>query len=262
MRNQVLLLAALLIGHLAHAEDAREYMEKFGVDPNASFSGTRHVESKEGQMDMFIRQAPQKMRMDMEMAGRTMTVITREDLGVNYMLMPQMNMYKEVKADEMMAGGASLSFSEVSEVGRESVSGYACTKFKAKFADARGGRAGGYYWVSDDGILMKVDMIYKSRKQKGQRMVFTMRDLQIGAQDPTYFEVPDNYSKMGFGMGMGQLSGARSGPATDQGAQTAGYEEPTLGDAMQEVAEDEAEKAVVDETRKSVRKSLKKLFGK
>lgn len=261
MRKLTFLLAAALIGHLAHAEDAREYMEKFGVDPNASFSGTRHVESKEGQMDMFIRQAPQKMRIDMEMAGRTMTVITREDLGVNYMLMPQMNAYKEVKADEMMAGGANLSFSEVSEVGRESVSGYDCTKFKAKFTDAKGGRAGGYYWVSDDGILMKVDMIYKSRKQKGQRMVFTMRDLKIGAQDPAYFEVPDNYSKMGFGMGMRQTSGAQSGSAPGHDGQQAGYDEPTLGDAIQEVAEDEAEQAAVDETRSQVRKRLKKLFG-
>ena len=261
MRKLIFLLAAVLIVPVALAEDAREYMEKFGVDQNASFSGTRHVESKEGQMDMFIRQAPQKVRMDMEMAGRTMTVITREDLGVNYMLMPQMNMYKEVKADEVMAGGANLSFSEVSEVGRESVSGYDCTKFKAKFTDAKGGRAGGYYWVSDDGILMKVDMIYKSRKQKGQRMIFTMKDLEIAAQDAAYFEVPENYSKMSFGMGMGQLSSARGTSASGQSAQPAGYEEPTVGDAMQDAAEDEAEQAAVDETRNQVRKGLKKLFG-
>lgn len=249
MRKLILLLAAALTGTAAYAEDAREYMEKFGVDPNASFSGTRHVESKEGQIDMFIRQAPQKMRMEMTMAGHTMTVITREDLGVNYMLMPQMNMYKEVKADEMMAGGGNLSFSEVSEVGRETIGGYDCTKFKAKFTDAKGGKAGGYYWVSDDGILMKVDMIYQSRKQKGQRMVFTMRDLEIGEQDPAYFEVPDSYSKMGFGMGMGM-----SGQAPGNG-------DPTLGEKMEEAAEDEAETAVVGETRKQVRKGLKKLFG-
>ena len=261
MRKSILLLAIALMGHVTQAEDAREYMKKFGVDPNATFSGTRHVESKEGQMNMFIRQAPQKMRMDVEMAGRTMTVITREDLGVNYMLMPQMNMYKEVKADEVMAGGANLSFSEVTEVGRESISGYDCTKFKAKFTDAKGGRAGGYYWVSDDGILMKVDMIYQSRKQKGQRMVFTMRDLEIGEQDPSYFEVPDNYSKLGFGAGMGRISGASSAMASDASAQQAEDDEPTLGDAMQDAAEDEAEKAAIDETRNQVRKGLKKLFG-
>ena len=261
MRKTLFLMAALLFATAAHAENAREYMEKFGVDPDASFSGTRHVESKEGQMEMFIRQAPQKMRMDMEMAGRTMTVITREDLGVNYMLMPQMNMYKEVKADEVMAGGANLSFSEVSEVGRETVSGYDCTKFKAKFTDAKGGRAGGYYWVSDDGILMKVDMIYQSRRQKGQRMVFTMTDLEIGEQDPSYFGVPDNYSKLEFGMGLGRMPGGPGAMASDASTQQVTDDEPTLGDAMQDAAEDETEKAAVDETRNQVRKGLKKLFG-
>lgn len=258
MRKFILALTGVLLISIATAEDAREHMMKFGVDPNASFSGTRHMESKEGQVDMFIRQAPQKMRMEMTMAGRTMTVITREDLGVNYMLMPQMNMFKEVKVDEMMAGGANLSFSDVSKVGREAVSGYDCNKYRAKFTDAKGGRAGGYYWVSDDGILMKIDMIYQSRGQKGERMVLTMRDLEIGQQDPALFDVPGNYSKIGFGMGTGQ--GPSSQGQATQESQYAGYEEPSLGDAMEDAAKDEAEQAVVEETRSKVRKGLSKLF--
>ena len=63
MRKFICLLLVAMIAHPSAAEDVREYMEKFGVDRNASFSGTRHVESKEGEIDMFIRQAPQKMRM-------------------------------------------------------------------------------------------------------------------------------------------------------------------------------------------------------
>lgn len=253
MRNLFVLVIAVLLANNAQAEDARQYMEKFGVNPDASFSGTRHVETKDGQMNMFIRQAPQKMRMEMTMGGQTMTVITREDLGVNYMLMRQMSMYKEVKADEMMAGGTNLSFSEVSEVGREAVSGYDCTKYRAKFTDAKGGRAGGYYWVSDEGILMKVEMIYQSRGQKGERMVFTMRDLKIGDQDPAMFEVPGNYSKLGIGMGMGQGE-------SSQGSQNPAYEEPSLGEEVEDAAKDEAEQAVVDETRSKVRDGLSKLF--
>lgn len=260
MHKFITLGICALLMNVAQADDVRVHMDKFGVDPNASFSGTRHVESKDGQVDMFIRQAPQKMRMGMTMGGQTMTVITREDLGVNYMLMPQMNMYKEVKADEMMAGGANLSFSEVSEVGREGVSGYDCTKYRAKFTDANGGKAGGYYWVSDDGILMKVDMIYKSRKQKGERMVFEMRDLEIGPQDPSHFEVPGNYSKLGFGMAMGGMPDNRRDEQANR--QDASYDEPTLGEEIADDAKDETEQAVKDEARKSVRKGLSKLFKK
>lgn len=258
MRKLILVILGAVLCAAAQAGDVREQMDKFGINPDASFSGTRHIESKDGKIDMFVRQAPQKMRMEMIMAGRTMTVITREDLGVNYMLMPQMNAYKKVKADEVMAGGANLSFSDVSKVGREAVSGYDCTKYRAKFKDAKGGKAGGYYWVSDDGILMKVDMIYKSRGQKGERMVFTMRDLEIGEQDPALFEVPGNYSKLGFGMGMRQ-SPTSQRQAT-QKSQYSGHNEPTMGEAMEDVAKDEAEQAVVEETRSEVRKGLSKLF--
>lgn len=197
------------------------------------------------------------------MGGQSAAVITREDLGVNYMLMPQVSMYKEVKADEMMSGGGKLSFSEVSEVGRESIGGFDCTKYKGQFTDAKGGRASGYYWVSDDGILMKVDMIYQSRGQKGERMVFTMRDLQIGEQDSAYFEVPGGYSKLGFGMGRGRGSPDQRAVAQSPAipGQT-GYEEPGLGDAMEDAAKDEAEQAIVDETRNTVRKGLRGLFDK
>ena len=105
---------------------------------------------------------------------------------------------------------------------------------------------------------MKVDMIYQSRKQKGQRMVFEMRDVQIGPQDPNEFEVPANYSKMGFGSMMSQMGGGRPG----QDAQGPGeaYEEPGLGEQVGDAVEDETEQAVVDEARVSVRKGLKKLF--
>jgi len=252
MRILTVLLLATALASGAQAQDFDDDREKFGIDPNASFSGTRHVESKDGQVDMFFRQAPDKMRMDMTMAGQTMTVITRSDLGLNYMLMHQMRTYRVVKANEVMAGGANLSFSEVSEAGRETVSDYPCTKYRAQFTDAEGGRAGGYYWVSDAGILMKVDMIYQSRGKKGERLVFTIRDLQIGEQDPSYFELPSDYSKLGFGMAISQM----------QAGQPPTADEPTLADSVEDAASDEAKQTVIGETRKSIRKGLGKLFGR
>lgn len=260
MRTVIIAIITSLLSCTAYADDMTAYLEEFGIDPNASFSGTRHVESREGQMDMFVRQAPKMSRIDMNFQSQSMSLITREDRGVNYMLMPQVNMYKEVAADQVQITGANLSFSEVSEVGTENINGHDCTKFRAKFKDAQGGQAGGYYWVSDQGVLMKVDMIYKSRKQKGERMTFEMRDLEIGPQDPSYFEVPSNYSSMGFSMARGPSAPV---PADDsESSQYAGYEEPTLGEEIGDIAEEETEQAVKDESRKSIRKGLKKLFGK
>jgi hypothetical protein len=259
MRTLITGLIVLLMSLPAHANEMQEYLEKFGIDQNVSFSGTRHMEMKEGQIDSFVRQAPGKMRMEMSTGGMSAVIITRQDTGKNYMLMPSMSMYREMDLKGLQeAGNSDVDFSEASKVGRETISGFDCTKYKAKFKDKQGGKGGGYYWVSDEGILMKVDMIYQSRKQKGQRMVFEMRDVQIGPQDRNEFEVPANYSKMGFGNLMSQMGGARPG----QDAQVPGeiYEEPGLGEQVGDAVEDETEQAVVDEARSSVRKGLSKLF--
>jgi len=257
MKNWIIVLIATLTSGLASADDVRSQMEELGIDPNVSYSGTRHIEAKDGTFDAFVRRAPGKMRMEMQMGEFSGVVITRDDLGVIYTLMPSMKMYKESKANPDSLSGENLTFSDVTEVGRESVGGYDCTKYRAQFSDAEGGRAGGYYWVSDDGILMKIDMIYQSRGRKGERMALTLRDLQIGEQDLAYFEVPSNYSKfgMGMGMGMGSTPGATN-------SQYPAYEDQSLGEAMEDAAKDEAEQSVVDETRDQVREGLSKLFGK
>lgn len=259
MRTLTLALVLALLVSPAHASGVEEYLEKFGIDQNASFSGTRHMEMKEGAIDSFVRQAPGKMRMEMSTGGMSAVIITRQDTGKNYMLMPTMSMYREMDIKGLQeAGSSDIDFSEASEVGRETIDGFDCTKYKAKFKDKQGGKGGGYYWVSDEGILMKVDVIYQSRKQKGQRMVFAMRDVQIGPQDPNEFEVPANYSKMGFGNMIGQM-GQNPQAQGNNGQQ---YEEPGLDEQIGDVVEDETEQAVVDEARVSVRKGLKKLFGK
>jgi len=197
------------------------------------------------------------MRMEMNLGAEEMAgvIITRRDTGKNYMLMPAMSMYREMDIKGLQeSGNSDVDFSEASEVGRETINGYDCTKLKAKFKDGQGGQGGGYYWVSDDGILMKVDMIYQSRKQKGQRMIMEMRDVEIGPQDPNEFEVPAGYSKMGFGSMMNQMG---QNPQS-QGNNDQGYEEPDLGEQVSEVVEDETEQAIVDEARKSVRKLFKR----
>lgn len=259
MRTIILILLLPLHVVPAYADDFEQYFEMFGIDKNASFSGTRRLESKEGQIDSFVRQAGEKMRMEMNFGDMSSVVIVRPDLGKNFMLMPTMGMYRELDTKALQeAGSADFDFSEASEIGREAINGYDCTKYKTKFKDKQGGKGGGYYWVSDDGIIMKVDMIFQNRKQKGQRMVLEMLELEIGPQDPSEFEVPDNYSKMGLGGMLGRMG--QNPQARANGGQQ--NEEPDFGEQVGDAAEeDEAEGAVVDKARNSVRKGLGKLFG-
>lgn len=259
MRAMILALLFTLIAVPSQADDMQDYLEKFGIDKNAAFSGTRHMEMKEGQFDSFVRQDGGKTRMEINTGEMSGVIITRQDTGKNYLLMPSMSMYREMDIKGLReAGSSDIDFSEASKVGRENINGYDCTKFRARFKDKEGGEGGGFYWVSDDGILMKVNMIYQSKKQKGQRMVMEMRDLEIGPQDPNEFEVPAGYSKMGFGSMMSQMG--RNPQQQEANGQQ--YEEAGLGEQVGDAVEDETEQAVVEEARGSVRKGLKKLFGR
>jgi len=85
-----------------------------------------------------------------------------------------------------------------------------------------------------------------------------MRDVEIGPQDLSHFEVPSNYSSMGFSMARG--SSAPIPAEDDASSQNDRYEEPTLGEEIEEIVEEETEEAVKDEARGSLRKGLKKLF--
>jgi outer membrane lipoprotein-sorting protein len=263
MRSLILALATILLSAPGQADDVQAYLDTFGIDRNASFSGTRRMETKEGQMEMFVRQAPDKMRMESNYGGQSTVIITREDKGVSYMLMPSMSMYREMDTKGAQEAGASdMDFSEASEVGREEVNGYDCTKYRARFEDKQGGKGGGYYWVSDDGILMKVDMIYQSPKQKGQRMVLEMLDVEIGPQDPAEFEVPANYSQLGFAGMMGQMGGGNADQELEaEVEQDEAYEEAGLAEDVGDAVQDETERNVIQQARKSVRKRLGKLFG-
>jgi hypothetical protein len=71
------------------------------------------------------------------------------------------------------------------------------------------GTAGGFIWITSDGIAIKMDMLSKSGGEK-TRMTLTLKNLKIGAQDPQLFEVPGDYKAMprfGGMSGMGGLSG-------------------------------------------------------
>ncbi|MEM7430607.1 MAG: DUF4412 domain-containing protein [Pseudomonadota bacterium] len=225
---------------------------QFGVDPNAAYSGTRVMSSEEGQVEMFVRQSGAKMRMDMNAGGQDVAIIVRQDLGLSYLLMPSMNTYRSVNTRDYETTGSDLFFSDIKEVGRETVDGVDCRKIKAKFKDAEGTKSRGHYWVSDDGVLMKIDMTYRNKGRKGERLILTMRDVVVGSQDAEHFEVPADYREISLSMSSVIPSG--TGDQSDGG-------DATMGDKVKDVAEEEAEKKVLEKARDKVKDGLDRIFG-
>jgi hypothetical protein len=147
-------------------------------------------------------------------------MILRRDKQLGWMLMPSHKMYQQLDLAQarQQSGAAPEDQVEITEVGSEAVEGFASTKYKLLMKD---GSAGGFIWITEEGIPVKMDMLSKDGRKKS-RITVTLKNLTIGSQDPQLFELPEGYSAMpsmgGFGGGAkqgggigGALKGALSG---------------------------------------------------
>ncbi|MEM7000311.1 MAG: DUF4412 domain-containing protein [Pseudomonadota bacterium] len=257
------LVVLIAIGAPTHAKTMQEWAADYGIPMDASYDATRLMETKEGRMSFKERKAPGKSRMEMSMGGMHGTMIMREDLGKSYFLMPDMGMYREVDLREASSQtGDSMQVSRVEEVGRETINGFDSRKFKTRFKDQHG-KGAGFMWITDQGVPIKMDMIYKSRGMKGQRMKIELTELNMRNQDPAHFELDPELKPMNMGALMGM-----AGRIDQQTGGTRANKEPTDSTIAEDMAEDvgdaaasETRRSVINETRRAVRKGLRGLFG-
>ncbi len=177
--------------------------------PTVEYSADRVIESSAGTFNGKVYSAKDKERSETSMQGMQSVMILRRDKPLGYMLMPAPKMAKppDFKVAQEQSGSQPSDQVDISEVGSETVEGQAATKYKLVMKD---GSAGGFIWVTKDGIAVKMDMLTKSGRDK-QRMTVTLKNVTIGAQDPALFEVPSGYSAMPSFGGMGTPGDAAKG---------------------------------------------------
>jgi hypothetical protein len=176
--------------------------------PTVSYSADQTMESAEGTTTGMIYVTPTMERREMGMQGEQTIVITRRDKNVVWTLMPSEQMYMESKpgssnrSDDMN----NYTVDESTPVGHEVVNGISCEKTKIIMTGKDGTKMGGFWWISKEGIVIKMDMIAKDKGGK-MRMKSELTNLKIGKQNPHLFEIPPGYSKMSMpgmpGMGGG-----------------------------------------------------------
>lgn len=179
--------------------------------PTVEYAADRVIETDAGTFGGRVYAAKGKERAEMEAGGMKSVMILRLEERKGWMLMPAQRMYQELdfaKAREQ--AGKPSDDVKISAVGSNTVEGHAATKYKLVMTD---GSAGGFVWITPEGIAIKMDMVQKSGKKR-DRMTMTLQNLEIGAQDPALFEVPAGWSKMPafggmFGAGGGLVGGAK-----------------------------------------------------
>jgi len=173
------------------------------------YSADRVMETQAGTFEGKVYAAKDKERSETTMRGMTSVMILRRDKQLGWMLMPARKMYQQMDFAKAQAqsGGQPADQVDITEVGTDTIEGQATTRYKLVMKD---GSAGGFMWFTKDGILMKMDGVSKSGRDKS-RMTITLKNLRIGAQDASLFEVPAGYNPMPSFGGMGGMGGAGSG---------------------------------------------------
>jgi uncharacterized protein DUF4412 len=176
--------------------------------PTVEYSADRTIESDKGNFTGRIYAARDKQRSEMSFGGMQSVMIIRQDKQVGYMLMPAQRMYREldVATAKQQAGGQPQDVVDITAVGTETIEGQTTTKYKMIMKD---GSAGGFMWITKDGIPVKLDAISRENGKK-TRFTMTLTNLKIGTVDPSVFEVPAGYAAMpNFGGMMGGQGGAK-----------------------------------------------------
>ena len=217
--SRVLVGAALLLltaTSQAYFDALAPWAEQLNLNLNAEFSAKRTTQVDDETFSGDIHRAPQKTLMGMNYQGMQAQLLTREDLGKFYVLMPQMGMYREVPRTEalqqqMQAG----TLEQVRRVGRDTVNGMNVTVYDVRYRD-EDGVGDGRLSVSDAGVLVKMEVTHQEPGQPPQRYVDTLSDVRMARQDPATFELPPNLRPLDMGamMGLGAaMQGLNNGAA-------------------------------------------------
>lgn len=173
--------------------------------PTVGYSADRVIETESGTMNGKVYAMRGMERSETNMSGMQTVMILRHDRQLGYMLMPAQHLYRQMDlaTAQKQTGSQPSDQVDITEVASESIEGHATTKYKMVMKD---GSAGGFIWITGEGIPIKMDMLSKSRSGK-TRITVTLTNLEIGDQDPQLFEVPAGYTAMPGFPGMPGLSG-------------------------------------------------------
>ena len=137
---------------------------------------------------------PGEQRHEQDLPSLKPVFILRADRSIGDVLLPQLHTAVAFDLPKVLAALGQPDLLG-KPVGQETVNGIATTKY-AIDKDIPDGRLLGALWLSRDGIPMRCDGSYTSRKGKVSTVHWELRHVQIGGQDARLFEVPPDYSKL------------------------------------------------------------------
>ena len=197
IQTGLFVLIAALLGFAIPAESMEQ--------PTAEYSADSHMETVDGVVEGKVYAAPGKERRETMMDGNKSIIIMRNDKKKMWMLMPEQKMYTEMKFGKSGRKDDLSNYKiEKTKVGSDTIDGVKTTKSKIIMTGPNGKKFGGFLWTTKEGIVMKMDAIAVDKNGK-DRIKSELRNLKIGKQDPSLFEIPKGYSSMASMGGIGKM---------------------------------------------------------
>jgi hypothetical protein len=185
--------------------------------PNVEYSADSYLETAYGVQQGPIFVTPGKERREFNMDGMQMVNIIRRDQNIIWSLIPEDKMYMEMKPTPENSAGDLVGYQiEQTTIGPETVNGVQTTKNKIIMTGPKGEKMGGFMWITDEGIVVKMDAIAMDKKSK-ERIKIELKNLVIGDVDDGLFEIPDDFTKMDMMSGIGMMLGNDDDTGDDPG---------------------------------------------
>jgi hypothetical protein len=139
-------------------------------------------------------QMPGEQRHEQELPAISPVFILRTGSALADVVLPQLHTVVKLALPKEFAllGDPDLLRKPT---GQETVNGIATTKYTID-ENLPGGRIAGLLWLSRDGIPMKCDGKFEPKAGKRSTIYWELRDVKLGKQDETLFEVPRGYAKL------------------------------------------------------------------
>ncbi len=185
-----LLIAALAIPATTRAATAATSANS--LELRVDYAATSQIGAGERMTPGRLWRTRMALRHEGTQHGRALTIIARLDRNIGWLMMaePRLAIETDLSAldiplDVLTGGGGMQQIRE----GRERVNALDTTRIRVERAANSGASFTGRVWVTDQGVIARIDGEGESRGRRG-RTLMNFRDVKIGPLDPTLFEAP------------------------------------------------------------------------
>ena len=169
--------------------------------PKVEYSADVTIATDDETIEGKVKRAPEKERSELTVKGESVVRIIRLDRKLVWSLSPEDKLYLESSLDEALGrqpgneGKPQEPQLTFTPDGSETIDGRNATKQTVRGKNEDGSPIEGAVWVSDDGIVLRVDSVVVDEDGGRHRIRMELHHLRVAPQDPKLFEIPAGYKR-------------------------------------------------------------------